>query len=380
MPRRGENIRKRKDGRWEARYSVYDYTTGMRKIKSIYGKTYSEVKNLRKEIERNNTIPLYEKKGTNIKVTYQFQQIAKEFLLVVRYTKKYSTYIKYKGICENYLLKYLDEIPIMYITKKLLIEKLEFLHDREKQMSVSLLRSINSVLNLILDYGRVHYEIRCDRVSIEIPQMSKLPIEVFTPMEQSRLLNVLYHNMDINKFGIFICMSTGLRLGEICALKWSDINLVRKTLKVNRTVQRIAVENQSTKTALLIDEPKSIFSKREIPLADDVISLLSLFYSEHEDEFVLNGSAPLEPRTYENRFAKLLEQAGIEKRNFHILRHTFATNCINGGVDIKSLSEILGHSDVKITLNRYVHPTLEIKRNHINSLASIYGQYRGNVI
>lgn len=92
---------------------------------------------------------------------------------------------------------------------------------------------------------------------------------------------------------------------------------------------------------------------------------------------MINGSRPMEPRTYQNKFQRYLQDAGISRKNFHILRHTFATNCINNGADVKSLSEILGHSDVKITLNRYVHPTIETKRRHMNSLSAIYGQYVG---
>jgi len=121
-------------------------------------------------------------------------------------------------------------------------------------------------------------------------------------------------------------------------------------------------------------EPKSIFSKREIPLADEVVKLL-LPYCNGAERYVIHGNKPMEPRTYQNKFQKYLQMAGIERKNFHILRHTFATNCINSGIDIKSLSEILGHSDVKITLNCYVHPTIETKRQYINSLSVIYGQY-----
>ncbi len=318
MPRRGENIRKRKDGRWEARYPVSECSTGKRKMKSIYGKTYSEVKKRRQKIELSYSLSPCKAAETSINATYTFQQIANEFLVTVCHAKKYSTYVKYKNIYENYLAKYLDDTPLICITRKLLLEKLEYLYSREPVLSVSLLRSINSVLKLILDYGKIHYSIDCDRLSIAIPKVSPLPLEVFTPLEQSKLLNILYDDMDINKLGIYICMSTGLRLGEICSLKWSDINFVRRTLKVNRTVQRIAVENQSTKTILLVGEPKSIFSKREIPLADDLLSLLQKFASKNGDDYILNGTTPLEPRTYENRFTKLLAQAEIKKKNFHL--------------------------------------------------------------
>jgi len=123
-------------------------------------------------------------------------------------------------------------------------------------------------------------------------------------------------------------------------------------------------------------EPKSVFSKREIPLSEDIVTLLAPYHT-NSVRYVVNGDRPMEPRTYQNKFHSYLKMAGVEKRNFHILRHTFATNCINSGTDIKSLSEILGHSDVKITLYRYVHPAFETKRQYMNSLSSIYGQMMG---
>ena len=184
--------------------------------------------------------------------------------------------------------------------------------------------------------------------------------------------------MDIEKLGILLCISTGLRLGEICSLKWKDINLKGKVLYVNTTVQRIAVDGYKTKTILMEGEPKSIFSKREIPLSEEIIKWLTLYYDSAE-QYVLCRNKPMEPRTYQNKFQKYLKLAGIERKNFHILRHTFATNCMNSGMDIKSLSEILGHSDVKITLNCYVHPTMEMKRQYMNSLSVIYGQYLGQI-
>lgn len=201
-------------------------------------------------------------------------------------------------------------------------------------------------------------------------------MEILNQSEQARLLRHLYEKMDIYKLGIILCISTGVRLGELCALKWRDINFEENLLYINATVQRIAIDGYATKTILLEGAPKSSFSKREIPLSDELTKLL-LFYCKDHEEYIFRGKYPMEPRTYQNKFHKYLQSAGIKKKNFHVLRHTFATNCMNNGVDIKSLSEILGHSDVKITLNRYVHPTLEIKRQHMNLLSAVYGQLRG---
>ena len=190
------------------------------------------------------------------------------------------------------------------------------------------------------------------------------------------MIHCLYEEMDSYKLGVVICISTGLRLGEICSLKWEDIDFEGKMLHVSSTVQRITVEGQKKKTSLLEGTPKSPFSKRDIPLSEDLVKLLSR-YCDDSGKYVVNKRKPMEPRTYQNKFHQYLQWAGVKKTNFHTLRHTFATNCVVGGTDVKSLSEILGHSDVKITLNRYVHPTVEAKRQYMNALAAMYGQMVG---
>ena len=149
------------------------------------------------------------------------------------------------------------------------------------------------------------------------------------------------------------------------------------SMTVNSTVQRIAVQGRMTRTLLLEAAPKSESSRRTIPLTAEIIKLLTQL--KENRPYVFGGDTPLEPRTMQYRYKKLLKEADVDDRNFHILRHTFATNCIENGMDVKALSEILGHSDVKITLNRYVHPTMESKRKQIGLLPDFYGQILGHV-
>ena len=137
-------------------------------------------------------------------------------------------------------------------------------------------------------------------------------------------MRFLHHNVNISKAGIILCLSTGLRLGEICALKWADVDMEQMLLHVNRTVQRIESKEGPAKTTLLETPPKSVFSKREIPISDTLLSLLNKF-RQGEQEYVLKNSKPMEPRTYQNHFKKYLKQINAPNYNFHILRHTFAT-------------------------------------------------------
>lgn len=207
-------------------------------------------------------------------------------------------------------------------------------------------------------------------------------INTINTTDQQKLTEYLLTELDIYKLGILLCLFMGLRLGEICALKWEDIDMISRTLHVNRTVQRLPVDTVHTsgssqnnhtatrKTSLYIDSPKTSNSLREIPIPDFIYDKLSDYYntSIKSDSYFLKKNQPMDPRTYQNRFHIYIKEAGIGNTHFHALRHTFATNCISSGADAKSVSEILGHSNVNITLNRYVHPNLETKRSAINSI------------
>ncbi len=371
MSRHGENIRKRKDGRWEGRYYVLEPLSGRHISRSVYAKTYSEAK---EKLMTAKMTALNAASKERHNAGLMFTRAAEEWLAIVEGSKKRATYIKYRFVYEKYLEKPLCGITVLQMDHSLLSQL--FQTEAVKERSDSLSKSISCVLNQILTYVELHYQITVPRYSRPRQRGKGRPVKALNQEEQIKLLQCLYDGMDIYKLGIVVCISTGLRLGEICALKWEDVDLRGQVLRVNATVQRISVEGQSSRTALLEGEPKSIFSKREIPLSDEIIKLLAS-YQENRGKYVLNRNKPMEPRTYQNKFQGYLKRAGIQQKNFHILRHTFATNCINSGTDIKSLSEILGHSDVKITLNRYVHPTIETKRRHMNSLSVIYGQYLG---
>lgn len=370
MPRRGENIRKRKDGRWEGRYYTQQSQTG-RAVHSVYAKTYGEVREKLSAAKQSAKQGL---KGVDGGGNIYFHIAAEEWLAVISSEKKYATYVKYRTIYEKYIRKKAGSIRFSELNSEILEDI--FRMEGQELLSDSIQNSISCVLNQILDYAVLHHYLTAIPYSRPKRRKGGKPAEVLNPSEQTRLLQYLYDGMDIYKLGIVICISTGLRLGEICSLKWQDIDFKEKLLYVNTTVQRIAMDGRDTKTVLLEGEPKSIFSKREIPLSDEIAKLLWNYYTS-TDEYVINRDKPMEPRTYQNKFQGYLQAAGVKKTNFHTLRHTFATNCVNGGVDVKSLSEILGHSDVKITLNRYVHPTVEMKRGHMNSLSAIYGQFLG---
>ncbi len=371
MSRRGENIRKRTDNRWEGRYVTI--CQGQKKTCSIYGKTYREVREKLQEAKQLAEIQISVASGTGPGLA--FSQAAAEWLETVAASRKHATYIKYNSVYRKYLDGALGTMPIGKITPDTVNEYLSSLCT---ECSTGLKKNIYGVVDSILRYCSETYHIPLVRVKREYSQYEKRKIEVFNSDEQCKLLQVLYQDMDLSKMGIVLCLSTGLRLGELCALKWSDVDFKSKVLYVNRTVQRIEQQGQKEKTILLEGAPKTACSKREIPLSEEILELLQKFL--HSGCYIFNGDRPMEPRTYQYRFNYYQKQADVTIKHFHVLRHTFATNCVTNHIDVKSLSEILGHSNVQITLNRYVHPTIDTKRKYMNEISAIYGQIVGQVM
>lgn len=378
MARHGENIRKRKDGRWEGRYLLYSESKKKQIYHSIYGGSYEEVK--KKLTHEKNLMGKTLKKPYDIVCGLQdseitgelgFVDISEEWLAVIKKTRKLSTYEKYKRIYLVHLQVRFQGMNLFEITEASVIQKTENLS------SESIRKSIYCVLNQILKFASKRYFKVLPRLKRPVCKTQKHPVEVLTKSEQEKLVSTLYHKINLSKLAILLCLYTGLRLGELCALKWSDIDRKNEILTVQRTVQRLPVERQKTKTALIETLPKSECSKREIPLPKPMFELLTYF--ESDKEYTFGKEKPMEPRTLQYHFKKILHEAEVPDKNFHILRHTFATNCIEQGADVKSLSEVLGHSDVQITLNRYVHPTMDTKRKYLDNLSNFYGQIHGQV-
>ncbi len=369
MARHGENIRRRKDGRWEGRYPVYSEEKGKRIYRSVYGKTYEEAKDKLEEQKKNMKKHEEKRRGPFTPEDILLEDAAREWLAEIKCKRKPSTYIKYELIWRNHIWNGFYGTLLSEITEISVREK------TSRELSDSTLKSIYCVLNQILKFAVKRYAVTIPALKKPQADSWNKPVKVLAKSEQKKLISALYRETDIYKMAIMLCLFTGLRLGELCALKWLDIDFVNKILMVNRTVQRLYIDGYSTRTVLMETEPKSEYSKREIPLSAAVVDFISRFRDGRE--YVLGGNKPLEPRTMQNRFKKILEEAGLSDKNFHILRHTFSTNCIEGGTDVKSLSEMLGHSDVQITLDRYVHPSMDTKRRYMDSLSGFYGQIFG---
>lgn len=379
MARHGENIRKREDGRWEARYQIFDAAKGRKIYRSVYGSTYEEAKEKRAAIQTAGMKSGYGKNtaqgdGKNRCTQILFSQAASEWLEEISDKRRHSTYIKYENIYKSHLEEFsgsclLSDTPNQELQKRISD------HLSQKGMSESIRKSIVCIANQILAFANKKYSVCVPLLKQTGTKSAKKTAQTFSKAEQSRLFACVNGSKDCFKLAILLSLYTGMRLGELCALKWTDFDFQDMTVTVSRTVQRIAVEGHATKTILMETDPKSECSQRMIPLPADLVHLLKEFHGQQP--YVFGRGRPFEPRTMQYQFQRILKEAGIDNRNFHSLRHTFATNCVESGMDVKTLSVILGHSDVRITLNRYVHPTMDSRREQMNRLPDFYGHIRG---
>ncbi|MGN1157576.1 MAG: tyrosine-type recombinase/integrase [Agathobacter sp.] len=397
MARHGENIRKRSDGRWEARLFL-GKKDGKAVYRYFYGKTYKEAKEKRTQAETCEKMPLYTKSEKDMSIFLSgetqhkphkdilFGQLLSDWLFFIKAQVKESTFAKYQFNVKRHIDPVLGAYPVDQITTAVIdnfsTEKLQKGKLTGKGgISPKTLNSLLSIIKMVLTFGQERGI--CSRNLIKIHNVRQtLPeILVFPKSEQDILETYLVANMCYVTLGILISLFTGLRIGEVCGLKWSDILFEEGILRVGRTVMRIndIDSNSTNKTKLMIETPKTECSKRCIPVPQFLLHFL-LEYKHTPDSFLLTGTTKcMEPRNYYRCYKRILKKCGLEQYNYHALRHTFATRCIESGFDIKSLSEILGHADVNITLRRYVHPSMELKREQMERLAgsSICGQIYG---
>jgi len=353
MARRGENIYKRKDGRWEGRYKIGVNADGKAKYSSIYGRSYSEVSkslNKKKSEQANN----------NAVCKCAFGELADLWLENIRLSVKESTYANYMLKVRNHIVPVFGNIQYDNLTADILNN---FVSKKLSDgLSVKYVSDIASVIKSICKFAHRKYNYS-DKSELMTMPKKQLNTEkrLLSEFEQSRLNSYLANNPSNSNVGILLAAATGIRIGELCALKWSDIDFAKRIITVRATVQRIKNFDGNTATKIIITPPKSHTSVREIPIPDFIYPLLEKLRS-YDDSYILSGSKKVtEPRTMQYRFKSILKKLNLTNVNFHALRHMFATGCAASGADAKTLSEILGHSSVEITLNRYVHSSLDRK-------------------
>lgn len=369
MPKRGDNIRKRKDGRWEGRYKIVFPPSQDVRYRSVYGKTYGEVKKkLLSEKKRKCHVKREE---------LFFSELLTRWMNANSIRLKGATRKKYQFLIDTHINPELGNLRLsqinsaqinMFLDDKLADGRM----DGAGGLSPSYVRSITIIIGAAIKYA----------VAEELCMPLKTPI--FKPAAKGKSMpclssqcrrrleeNCLLH-MDGTSLGILLALHAGLRIGEICALRWEDIDTERRILSVRHTIARVrAGMNETRKSQLILDQPKTKTSLREIPINSFLLPLLERMRADANSSFVISEKPEfVSPRTFEYRYHSILKRYNIDQVNFHALRHSFATYCIERGVDDKTLSEILGHASVSITLNTYVHSTMEQKKAQIEKIVS----------
>ncbi len=370
MARKGENIFKRKDGRWEARYVKGRERSGKIRYGFCYGKTYREAKEkvTKAKLDMKNQAPLHTSRDR-----MPFSSFCDEWLALRRCEIRESTYVKYSMILEKYVKPRLGKyIPPALDTKKIEEFKWELLD--VDGLAPKTVKDILLVLRAVLNHTAKQFPGLFQIPEFHYPKIERKEMRVLSPDEQQRLTTYLLSEIDDCRFGILLALLTGMRLGELCALRWGNVSVQERTIRICETMQRLKNTDQKSaaKTRLWVGNPKSDTSCRVIPLSDSVAELCGKMEKKDPAAYLLTGTKEsMEPRTLQYRLEKYARECGIAEIHFHTLRHSFATRCMETGFDLKSLSEILGHANTSITLDRYVHSSLELKRANMNKLPTL---------
>ena len=368
MPRRGENIYKRKDGRWEGRVLApngkYQYT---------YAKTYKEVKSKKQTLLKQITQQKTPESKEMLNATALFDVwLNGELVNKVKPT----TYDSYYRCLVKYVIPFFEEPGNQKLTATSAAAFVSHIGNNA-ELSESYKRKLLSIFKTAVK------EIMkdtpdCESIinAVTLPRKADSSIQVFSIREQRLIEKAIINEKSWAALGILLCFYTGLRLGEVCALRWGDIDFDAGTMTIERTVSRIkSFEDDKNKTKLAVGNPKSRKSMRKIPIPAFMLDLSCLSKKEeHEESFyVLTGTqVPMEPRTFQKLFKRIQTISGVKSRKFHAIRHTFATRALELGVDIKTLSEILGHANVSTTLNIYAHSLFEQKKNAMERMNNMY--------
>jgi len=376
MAKKGENIYKRADGRWEGRYKFGFDEKGKTKYKSVYAKTYRECKEKlntkrnTKEIEKNM-----------VKVSLTVKELLIIWIESILINIKKSTADTYMAIINNHIIPAMGKMSVNMVSteylNKFTSEKINNGRlDGKGGLSAKTVQNIVGVIKSAFKYAEKIYGIKNPAAFITMPKTEKKELEILSDTEIMQIKNYCENNPDYFAVIYDLCLSTGIRIGELCALQCEDIDFENGILSIQKTVQRVKNDEISAncKTKIIISSPKTKNSVRKIPLPERLIKRLKYFTaSKRKEDFIFSsdGKKPLDVRTIQKKFSHILKKCGIRQVKFHILRHTMASKWANSNFDIKGLSEILGHSSVNITLSLYVHSSVEVKRKQMNELFAV---------
>ena len=284
-----------------------------------------------------------------------------------QYVKR-STYSAYSLLVNNHLIPAFEGV---YDVTEEIVQSFVFTK-LEQGLSQKSIKDILIVLKMILRFAVKQGFMQHREIDVKFPtERERQELEVLSRSSQKQIMEYVQRHFTFMNLGIYICLCAGLRIGEVCALVWDDIDVENGVINVSKTIQRIyVIEGGEKHTEVIIDTPKSKNSIREIPIAKDLLKMIKPFKKVVNGSFYVltNSDQPTEPRTYRNYYKRLMEQLNMPKLKFHGLRHSFATRCIESKCDYKTVSVLLGHSNISTTLNLYVHPNMEQKKKCVEQM------------
>ena len=292
---------------------------------------------------------------------------------------KESTYANYSNNIFNHIIPklgnyYLNELNHKVIQDFLLELSKNGRKDNTGGLAEKTIKDITIIIKGSIKKGINEDKIKHIELTFNYPKDNKEnKLYVLTKREQNKITNYVLENINSRNIGLLISLYSGIRIGELCALRWEDVDFEKNCLTINKTIQRVYIKDKNKNISkVIITTPKTKNANREIPINKDFLEILKKVKSDKEHYILTGNEKYIEPRTYRKYFNKVLDELKIKHFNFHSLRHTFATNCISLGVDYKTVSELLGHANVNITLNLYVHPRYSQKKKCIDLVCKVF--------
>lgn len=368
MARRGDNIHKRKDGRWEGRYKNGYRADGSAKYSSVYASSFSECK---MKLTDARSSP---KNTGRIQSEKLLSDLLVQWLSASQIRLKGATVAKYTNIIASHIIPTIGGIKLSALHAGTINAFL----DRQlrqggikngRALAPSYVRTMAVILEAAINYGVMEGLCSPLKTPINKPSIPRKEPVILSRVAESSLTELLMHDSSKVAAGALAALQAGLRIGEVCALRWCDVDFEESILHIRHTISRVPSPNSEHKTMLILDTPKTPSSLRDVPMPSSLRNVLLSTYKNRTSEYVVsNGQTFVGTRTFDDQYRKWLEKHSIQIFSFHTLRHTYATRCAEHGMDAKTLSRLLGHASSTTSLNIYVHPSLDIAMQHLEQI------------
>lgn len=369
MARRGDNIHKRKDGRWEGRYKDGFRTDGSVKYSSVYAYSYSECKKKLTEAQSSSSQTVNKVHSEKL-----FADILYKWLYANQIRLKGATEAKYINIIESHIIPAIGGVKLSMLDSSTVNSFLDKQLNnggikKGEPLSPSYVRTMAVIIEASINYAVMEGLCRPLRTPINKPSIPKKDLLILSQAAEATLTQILTCDSSRVAIGTLTALQAGLRIGEVCALRWCDVDFENNVIHVRHTISRVPSPNSERKTMLILDTPKTASSLRDVPMPSPLRKVLMIAYKNRTSEYVISDNHTfVGTRTFDYQYRQLLKKYNIQVFSFHTLRHTYATRCAEHGMDAKTLSRLLGHSSSNTSLNIYVHPSLEIAMQYVEQI------------